>query len=107
MTPYETRAKVRPSFSEQQDSFDYRFIAQELVALHPGALAHIDEPLLIRFGEPLNSWWTVDSFAVDLSGPVWRAGQIGDHVIERWARFPDRWWRRAALVSTGLKNPRR
>ena len=37
---------------------------------------------------------------------AWRRGQIGDEVIERWAASPNRWWRRAALVSTVALNVR-
>jgi 3-methyladenine DNA glycosylase AlkD len=85
---------------KQRDSFDYCWMAQEIVGNHPGAFARLDESLLTRFGEPLNSWWSVDSFAVELAGAAWRCGQVGDDLVERWARSPDRWWRRAALVST-------
>ena len=48
----------------------------------------------------MSSWGEVDLFGYYLSGPAWRAGQIADAQIHRWARSPDRWWRRAALVST-------
>jgi 3-methyladenine DNA glycosylase AlkD len=85
---------------KQHDSFDYRVIAQELVASHPPAFARLDEDLLLRFGEPLDSWWTVDSFGLDLAGAAWRSGQIEDALVERWARSEDRWWRRLALVCT-------
>ena len=42
----------------------------------------------------------MDCFACYLSGPAWREGQIDDQTIEDWATSKDRWWRRAALVST-------
>jgi 3-methyladenine DNA glycosylase AlkD len=48
----------------------------------------------------------VDAFARTLSGPVWLAGQISDELILEWAVSPDRWWRRAALVSTVALNMR-
>lgn len=48
----------------------------------------------------MNSWGAVDVFGCLLAGPVWRAGQVPDSLIHRWACHPDRWWRRAALVST-------
>lgn len=47
-----------------------------------------------------DGWAAVDTFACYLSGPAWREHQVPDAVIHRWARSPDRWWRRAALVST-------
>jgi 3-methyladenine DNA glycosylase AlkD len=52
------------------------------------------------------SWDQVDTFAPYLSGVAWRRGQIGDATIHRWAASPDRWWRRAALVSTVALNIR-
>jgi 3-methyladenine DNA glycosylase AlkD len=51
-------------------------------------------------GRGINSWGDVDTFACYVAGPAWREGQIPDDVIRRWARSEDRWWRRAALVST-------
>ena len=48
----------------------------------------------------MDSWAAVDCFASYLSGPAWREGRIGNTVVRRWARSPDRWWRRAAIVST-------
>ena len=35
-----------------------------------------------------------------LSGPVWRDRRVPNSLIHGWARSADRWWRRAALVST-------
>lgn len=54
----------------------------------------------------MNSWWSVDSFARTLAGPAWRDGLINERVITKWARSTDRWWRRAALVSTVALNVR-
>jgi len=34
------------------------------------------------------------------SGPAWRDGRLSSAVIRGWAQSEDRWWRRAALVST-------
>jgi 3-methyladenine DNA glycosylase AlkD len=48
----------------------------------------------------------VDSFARTLSGPVWLAGLVPDELFHKWARSEDRWWRRAALVSTVALNVR-
>jgi 3-methyladenine DNA glycosylase AlkD len=52
------------------------------------------------------SWGSVDSFARTLSGPAWLHRQVADGVIHGWARSEDRWWRRAALVSTVALNVR-
>jgi len=53
-----------------------RWVAYELVHHHPGALAALDRETVTRLG------------------------RIPDAAVHEWARSPDRWWRRAALVST-------
>jgi hypothetical protein len=77
-----------------------RFLGDELIAARPDALAILDLPLLERLGSGLASWDQVDCFACYLSGPAWREGRLDDRAIQAWARSHDRWWRRAALVST-------
>lgn len=81
-----------------------RWFAYEFVHDHKPALYSLDAALLERLGEGMASWDQVDTFAPYLSGVAWRRGQIGDEVIARWAASPDRWWRRAALVSTVALN---
>lgn len=54
----------------------------------------------------MDSWGDVDTFASYVAGPAWREGQVADAEIARWARSPDRWWRRAAVVSTVPLNNR-
>jgi 3-methyladenine DNA glycosylase AlkD len=81
-------------------SIDLRFVAYELIRHHRAALASLREKDLERFGRGLDSWGTVDMFACYLAGPAWRENQISNTVIHRWARSKNRWWRRAALVST-------
>jgi 3-methyladenine DNA glycosylase AlkD len=83
-----------------------RFIACELVHYHPGALASLGVRELARLGRGLNSWGAVDMFACYLAGPAWRERQVSDALVRRWARSADRWWRRAALVSTVPLNSR-
>ena len=65
-----------------------------------------DMPDLEQLGAGLDSWVAVDCFACYLAGPAWRNGQVSDRLIHRWARSADRWWRRAALVSTVPLNSR-
>jgi DNA alkylation repair enzyme len=77
-----------------------RFIGDELIASRPDALATLDLTQLEHLGSGISSWDQVDCFACYLSGPAWREGRINDHAIEQWAKSKDRWWRRAALVST-------
>jgi hypothetical protein len=78
----------------------HRFIGDELIASRPDALATLDRTQLEHLGASISSWDQVDCFACYLSGPAWREGHIEDSTIVAWARSKDRWWRRAALVST-------
>ena len=77
-----------------------RFIGDELIASRADALGTIDLSQLEHLGSGMSSWDQVDCFACYLSGPAWREGQIEDKAIVEWARSKNRWWRRAALVST-------
>jgi 3-methyladenine DNA glycosylase AlkD len=83
-----------------------RWAAYEILAAHEPALRSLGEAEIEEFGQGINSWWTVDSFARTLSGPAWLHGQVSDALIHKWARSPDLWWRRAALVSTVAWNVR-
>ncbi len=82
----------------------HRFFGDELIVNHPTALGTLTRTDLEELGSGMDSWDQVDCFAPYLAGPAWRNGQIGDGVIHEWARSPDRWWRRAALVSTVALN---
>jgi 3-methyladenine DNA glycosylase AlkD len=78
----------------------HRFVAFELVQHHRAAASSLRQKELELFGRGMSEWSEVDCFACYLSGPAWREGQVSDKVFHRWARSKDRWWRRAALVST-------
>ncbi|MGQ0643168.1 MAG: DNA alkylation repair protein [Gemmatimonadaceae bacterium] len=80
--------------------FANRFVACELLEKHATARALLTASRLKRLGRGMSSWGEVDVFACYVSGPAWRNGQVSDAEMERWARSRDRWWRRAALVST-------
>jgi len=84
--------------------FEFRFIAYELVQHHLATFSSLDVLTLEKLGNGIDNWAAVDCFACYLAGPVWREQQISDRVIRRWARSKDRWWRRAALVSTVALN---
>lgn len=75
-------------------------IAYELVQYHPQALDAIRATDLRRLGKHMASWGEVDTFACAVAGRAWRARRVEDRVIHGWAASSDRWWRRAALVST-------
>ncbi len=77
-----------------------RFMGCALVHHHRDAAEKLRPKTIERLGKGINSWGDVDVFAGYVSGPAWRAGRLTDSHIERWARSKDRWWRRAALVST-------
>lgn len=78
----------------------HRFMAYELIYCHREALASLRAKDLERLGRGLDSWGAVDTFACYLSGPAWREKQVADALIVKWAKSKERWWRRAALVST-------
>lgn len=88
------------------DAPDLRWAAFELIHYHPAAMARLDCEILEELGETPNTWDSVDSFALYLSGPAWRQGQVSDSAIHRWAESSNLWRRRAALVSTVALNNR-
>ncbi len=89
-----------------QDGRVSRWMIYELVHFHEPAMAALDRRWLERLGEGMASWGEVDPFATYLSGVVWREGRIEDADVHAWARSANRWWRRAALVSTVPLNVR-
>ncbi len=106
-----TLKQAKPEFildlaRELFQNYGYRWVACELIQDHRAALRSIGEAELEEFGRGINSWSSVDSFARTLAGPAWLNGQVSDELIDQWARSDDRWWRRAALVSTVALNVR-
>ncbi|MGD2146909.1 MAG: DNA alkylation repair protein [Anaerolineae bacterium] len=91
---------------ELMEGYGHRWVAYELLRDHKGAFGSIGERELEVFGRGIDSWSSVDAFARTLAGPAWLRGQVSDVLIRRWARSDDRWWRRAALVSTVALNVR-
>ena len=77
-----------------------RFFSYELLSRHRLALEQLTTDDLLKLGKGLDSWSSVDCFAMYLSGPLWAKGRISDQMIATWACSQDRWWRRTALVST-------
>ncbi len=65
-----------------------------------GALDRVRAWDLKQLGRGMSSWGDADMFAIYVAGPVWRERHVPDSLIRNWARSEDRWWRRAALVST-------
>ena len=87
-------------------AYGHRWFAYELIQSHRAAFRSVGEAALEELGRGINSWWSVDSFARTLAGPAWLNGQVSNQLIHRWAHSEDRWWRRAALVSTVALNVR-
>jgi 3-methyladenine DNA glycosylase AlkD len=83
-----------------------RWIPYELIHHHGPALEGLDARIVEDLGAGIASWGEVDPFATYVAGVAWRKGRISDVDVHRWARSPDRWWRRAALVSTVALNNR-
>ncbi len=88
------------------ECYEHRWVAFELIEHHKAAFERLGEAELEDFGQGMDSWWRVDSFARTLAGPAWLKGQVSGELIRRWALSGDRWWRRAALVSTVALNVR-
>ena len=86
--------------------FAHRFVGYELIAHHRAALASLGEAELETLARGMDSWEKVDTFGCYLAGPAWREGQVPDAMVHAWARSPDRWLRRAALVCTVALNIR-
>ncbi len=80
--------------------------AHSLLMFHKPAFQTLGEDEIEEFGQGMENWGDVDSFARRLSGPAWLKGQVSDALIHEWAHSEDRWWRRAALVSTVALNTR-
>jgi 3-methyladenine DNA glycosylase AlkD len=81
-------------------------MAYELIHHHRAALAGLRAADLRRLGRGLDGWAATDAFGLYVAGPAWRERQVSEGLVRRWARSKDRWWRRAALVSTVALNSR-
>jgi hypothetical protein len=84
----------------------WRWVGYELLLDHPGAFSLLDAGRIEALGRGMADWGTVDCFGRTISGPAWLHGLLSDADIARWAASEDRWWRRAALVSTVALNTR-
>jgi len=84
----------------EENSDLLRFFSYEIVSHHKLASEQLTMDDLFKLGKGLNSWSSVDCFAMYLSGPMWAQGRLSSKTISTWARSEDRWWRRTALVST-------
>jgi 3-methyladenine DNA glycosylase AlkD len=82
------------------NTLEGRQCAYELLMGHKAAREALDAAKVRKLGRGIDNWASVDGFACWVSGWAWREGQLSDAEIAKWAQSKDRWWRRAALVST-------
>jgi 3-methyladenine DNA glycosylase AlkD len=83
-----------------------RLTAYELVANHPRGISELEPVSVHRLAKGLCDWPGVDTFGCYVAGPAWRDGHLATRDVHGWARSPDRWQRRLALVCTVALNVR-
>jgi 3-methyladenine DNA glycosylase AlkD len=83
-----------------EGTLEARQVAYELLGRRKDARSTLGVRDVEALGRGIDNWKSVDVFGCEVSGPCWRLGQISDAAVRRWARAKDRWWRRAALVTT-------
>ena len=97
-------AKAQPAqvleLARRLIDLDLRGWAYEVVHFHRPTLRSLDAAAIESIGEGIADWAAVDTLGTLLAGPAWVTGQITDADVHRWARSPDVWWRRTALVAT-------
>jgi len=89
----------------EQGQHNLLWAAGDLLHHFPGAFQSVRIADLERMAGTMDHWGTVDAFAA-IAGPLWRAGLVSDAQITQWAKSPNRWLRRAALVCTVYLNSR-
>jgi 3-methyladenine DNA glycosylase AlkD len=83
-----------------------RVVAWEVLAAHEGAFNLLNDRLIEAMADGLSDWGSIDLYGVTVVGQAWRGGLVSDARILAWARSPDRWRRRLALVATVPLNAR-
>jgi 3-methyladenine DNA glycosylase AlkD len=68
--------------------------------MNKNALGLLRLPDLEELGINMDNWATTDTFSVMIAGWAWRENQITDSDVLSWLNSENRWWRRAAVVST-------
>lgn len=103
--------KTLAHFSEEQwielaleladaNHLECQLVAYELLWKNKKALQQLTVDQILALGKHLDNWVSVDVFCLSIAGYCWQKGILQDEIIEQWARHPDRWIRRSALVST-------
>lgn len=83
------------------NQFAFEILWKNKVALKKLQLADLEV-----LGQNMDNWVTTDTFSILISGFAWRESQITDADVLRWLKSDNRWWRRAAVVSTVTLNLR-
>lgn len=83
-----------------------RQVAYELLGARRDVSRLLDRSALEALGAGLDNWVSVDTFGVLLAGRALRERRLTEADLLAWAGSSDRWWRRAALVSTTGWNQR-
>jgi len=79
--------------------FELRAAAAELLAARAALLTPHDLPFLERLLRAAKTWALIDSLAPQVVGPLHvRAPRAVGPVLDRWARDPDFWVQRSALL---------
>jgi hypothetical protein len=78
----------------------YRLVPYELIYYHPGTIELLNPSKITALGKGINDWSSSDMFAHYIAGPTWLSDIITDDLIDTWISSPNKWWRRAALVSS-------
>lgn len=86
--------------------FECNQVAFEILWKNKNALNKLNLTDLEHLGKNMDNWATTDAFSVLISGYAWRNNQITDNDILNWLKSDNRWWRRAAVVSTVSLNLR-
>lgn len=82
------------------NNLECQLVAYELLWKNKKALLLLTIDQIRALGKQLDNWVSVDMFCLSITGYCWQKGILRDEIIEQWARHPDRWIRRSALVST-------
>lgn len=83
-----------------------RQVAYELLERHKATRGQLSRAELEALGAGMDNWVSVDTFSVLLAGASLRRGLLTRADLLDWSGRPDRWWRRAALVTTTGWNQR-
>lgn len=81
-------------------NLECQLVAFELLWNNKKVLQSLTSDQVLALGKHLDNWVSVDMYCLSITGYCWRMGVLSDKQIEQWALSPNRWIRRAALVST-------